>query len=450
MLQFIQRRLNYLLHYFYIRDLSLFDTIIADSKLSTTEQNKRRLERLNELIIHAYNNVPYYKRVFSKCDIDISKGLKKLSDLSHLPILAKDDIRENTEDILFPGHKVRKSFTDTSGGSTGAPIIVFQDAMYKQEGAAMFQFIKQMRGINPFGNVAVLWGAARDLYGEQNTIKGHIIDFVTNSKAFNSARMTEKDILSFIKFINKKNPDLVLAYAQSIYEIALFAEQHDVNIKPQRAIHTGAGQLFSFMRETIERVFQCKVYDHYGGREFGAVATECDYGSGLHVLGYNRIVEIVDKQNNICKDNEEGEIVVTVLNNFSMPLIRYKVGDVGLWSLEKNCACGNNYRKILRITGRTANNFPLKEGGMVSGEYLTLSYNNIPGIVSFQIRQKNYHKIIIYLITDEKYQNSTEDYIRNRMLKLFGSELQLNYQYVDEIPTTSTGKHLFTVSEIAR
>ena len=132
-----------------------------------------------------------------------------------------------------------------------------------------------------------------------------------------------------------------------------------------------------------------------------------------------------------------------------MPLIRYKVGDRGIWAEDKACKCGMTSRKIARITGRTSNNFPLSNGGYVSGEYLTLTFNHVPGIVNFQIRQKSISEITIFLITNEAYnRTNTEHDISTKMYKLFGTDLNLKFEYVEEIPTTKTGKHLFTVSEI--
>lgn len=447
-MHFFQKGVNYIFHRFKKRDTQLFKKILADSKMPVEKQREAQLERLNKLLVHAYQKVPYYKGAFSDKVFNIKEPLKKIDDLSSFPILTKEDIRKAGKEMYSLNHEGRGTYSNTSGGSSGAPIKVIQDLFYAQEASAMFLFVKTMRSVNPYSSTVVLWGAARDLYGGKNTFKGYILDFVTNTKSFNAAKMTNNDIEAFISYVNHKKPSLILAYAQSIYQVALYAHEQKVKVIPQNAIHSGAGQMFPFMREIVESVFQCKVFDHYGGREFGALASECKEGKGLHVLGYNRIVEILDSDGKPCKAGEEGEIVATVLDNFSMPLIRYKVGDRGIWSNQQECSCGNNYPKVARITGRTSNNFPLKDGGVVSGEYLTLTYNNIPGVINFQLRQKNFEEIVISLITDRNYEPKTEQIIRTNMEKLFGENLQLYFNYVDDISTTPTGKHLFTISDI--
>lgn len=407
-----------------------------------------QLANLNRLLDHAYRNTAYYGKGLSKFTVNGSVTLNDVRELKQFPILTKDDVRANGEDLYSKDHVSRCSLVNTSGGSTGAPIKVLQDKYYGQSGSGAFLFVKELRTGDPYSDVVRLWGAHRDQYGGKNSMSGYMKEYVNNTKLFNSAKLTPESIQEFVTHINKHRPSMILAYVQSIYEVAVFAKANGLEVLPQKSIHTGAGKLYPFMRELIEEVFSTKVFDHYGGREFGAVATECGQGSGMHVLGHQRIVEILDEDGNECPPGKEGDVILTVLNNFSMPLIRYKVGDRAVWSDKNECACGIVFPKIEKIVGRTANNFPLANGGFVSGEYLTLTFNHVPGIGNFQIRQKSYEEIQIFLIIEDNYDKKTETKISDKMRKLFGTEATVDFIYVDAIPKTPTGKHLFTVSEI--
>lgn len=411
----------------------------------------RQLKQLNELILFAYNNIPYYKDLFVDLPI-MSNGipvLNNIDDMRHIPFLTKDIIREQGDRLYHPDYRSRKTTWNTSGGSTGSPIRILQDEEYGRDGAGLFAMIKEMRGVPYYEYTVTIWGAARDIYGSEVSVKGKVIDLINNRLMFNAAKLPTERILEFIDLCNQKSPRFMIAYVQSIYAVAKYAKEHNIIVKPIKVIHTGAGQLFPFMRKDIEDVFGCEVFDHYGGREMGALATECKAHNGLHVLGDRVHLELVDHKGRNVEIGETGEVVITRFANRVMPLIRYKVGDTAIWAESNECSCGVVYPRLERVTGRTANNFPLRSGGYISGEFLTLSYNNVAGIINFQIKQLEYEVIIIHLVIDENYDKvDSELYIRDKMFDLFGDNLDLSFEYVQEIPLTVTGKHLFTISEL--
>jgi phenylacetate-CoA ligase len=446
----IQRTVANNFHRFYLRSIPHFKNYVRLSKSPIEMIHERQLEKLNLILNHAIEKVPFYRSFYDGLDI-YSNGrivLKELKEIEKLPILTKDNIRENAGLLLSDDANKRKIYKNTSGGSTGSPITVYQDKHYAETSAGLFLFIKSLRKIDPYRYTVYLWGAHRDLYGSNNSILGKIKDFVNNVKMFNSARLDLAEVETFIKHINKEEPELIIAYAQSIYELALIAKKNNISIKPQKAIHTGAGKLYSHMRKEIEEVFHCQVFDHYGGREFGALATECTAHDGLHILADEKIVEVVSKDG-IPIIEQEGDVLVTTLNNYSMPLIRYKVGDRAIMKKYNRCSCGVQYPKLKNIVGRTANNFKLKSGGFVSGEYLTLTFNFIPGVIKFQIRQKSLEMIHILLVVNEDFdKRKVEQEKLNKMQNLFGQEIKVEFIYLNEIPLTQTGKHLFTISDI--
>jgi len=104
-----------------------------------------------------------------------------------------------------------------------------------------------------------------------------------------------------------------------------------------------------FMREKVEEVFGCPVYNRYGSREVGDIAGECKYHQGLHVLPWGSYVEIVDEAGNLVEPGVEGRILVTCLTNYAMPLIRYDIGDRGALAGEFKCPCGRDGQMFARL-----------------------------------------------------------------------------------------------------
>jgi phenylacetate-CoA ligase len=409
---------------------------------------EREFDLLKETLNFAFLNIPYYRKVLSDCGL-VDNGrlsFNSTSDLHKIPTLDKAIIKEQDENLYFAKHKKRKSCFNTSGGSTGAPIIVLQDKHFFTRSQAHFWLIMKWRKVNLQCRTFYLWGAVRDNKGG---LKKAISRYASNMTFVNSSKLSNDDKNEIIDGLNKNNPALIIAYAQSIYELACFASKNKINVVPQNAIHTGAGTLYDYMREKIEIVFGCKVYNHYGGREVGPIASECSHHDGLHILSENIYVEILDEFGNPCKDGVVGEVVLTSLTNFSMPLIRYRVGDLAVKMPPHKCSCGVNYPKLSRIVGRTSDNLRTINDEMVSGEFLTLTYNYVKGVESFRIIQLELELIHIKLVVNSEYQRAdSESSISSKMQDLFGSNLQLEFIYVDAIEKTSTGKHLFTINNI--
>src|SRR5436305_5484158 len=145
----------------------------------------------------------------------------------------------------------------------------------------------------------------------------------------NAFAMSPESMRRFIDVLNCKHPRLIVAYAQAIYELARFAEREKLSVAPQRAVLTSAGTLYPFMREKISHVFGCEVYNLYGSREVSDMAWELPGLKGLWAPPWANFIEIVDEKGVPVPAGTEGNIAVTCLTNYAMPLIRYWIGDRG-------------------------------------------------------------------------------------------------------------------------
>jgi phenylacetate-CoA ligase len=183
--------------------------------------------------------------------------------------------------------------------------------------------------------------------------------------------MTPEKMSRYLQFLNTHPPKFIIAYVQSIYELAQFAISEHITVTPQEAIMTLAGTLYPFMREKIEAVFHCKIFNRYGSREVGDIACECEAHAGLHVFPWGNYIEIVDDEGHPVPNGVEGNILVTNLNNFAMPLIRYAIGDRGMLSLSDQCSCGRQGQILERLSGRNVDVFRKRDGTLIDGEYFT-------------------------------------------------------------------------------
>ncbi|WP_201353790.1 phenylacetate--CoA ligase family protein [Hydrogenimonas urashimensis] len=430
--------------------LEYFHNLKNDCSMPIEILEKKQIDQLNILLNHAYKNVPYYSKIFKDLGL-VQRGvveLKDLSELKNFPFLTKEIIRQQKENLYSKDLNKRNHYVNTSGGSTGEPVKFLQCDKYKLSNKANFELVKFLRGCTPYDSTIIIWGADRDIAIGKRSLKDRFLDFQLNRVCLNSYKLSENDMINFLKILNKRPPKLIISYIQSIYELAKFAKENKIYVEKQNAIHTSAGTVYDYMRDLIEDVFQCKIFNHYGSREVGPIATECSAHDGLHIMMEHTIVEVVNEKGELCKPGEEGEIVVTSLHNFAMPLIRYKIGDIGIFQEYTHCSCGCSYPKLHKVLGRSTDFFINTKDEKIYGAYFTHIFYFRNWIEKFQVIQKTKDKILIKIVKKDKIPKNELDDIVKKIKFLMGDECEVNFEFVKDIPKTETGKFLYTISKI--
>jgi phenylacetate-CoA ligase len=402
---------------------------------------------LSKILNHCLKSVPYYSKLLRNINNkDVLKdNPEKL--LSMLPILTKDVIRCNFEKLISDDINSRKWFYNTSGGSTGEPIKIIQDSGYADASTAISLLFDSLAGREIGEPELYLWGSDKEFLQGTMGWKTNLFNFFSNTSYLNAFRMSPANMRDFLFTINKNRPKLILAYAQAIYELAKFACDNRLIVVPQWAIMTSAGTLYPWMREQIEDVFQCKVYNRYGSREVGGIACERPDYDGLWVAPWGNFIEIVDDDGNLLPAGVEGNILVTSLINFAMPLLRYKIGDRGIL-LSQDEHAGIRGQIFKSVTGRITDNFLTKEGKVIPGEYfihIIGVFLNDGAINKFQIIQKDYDRIVLKII---KVKEVDTIEIIDKIKMIMGGDCIVEIEFVNEIPPLASGKYRYTISEV--
>ena len=201
------------------------------------------------------------------------------------------------------------------------------------------------------------------------------------------------------------------------------------------------------MRSVIERVFRTKVFNRYGSREVGNVASECECHTGLHVSSPSCIVEVVRPDGSQADPEEVGEIVVTLLTNRAMPLIRYRIGDMGAWAAE-GCPCGRGFPLLRYVQGRVSDSFVSREGARVHGEYFTHLLYFRPWVERFQFVQEtpDLIRIAVVLTPGEGIPEDHRADIEDKIRLVMGAHCRVQWHFPDEIRPSDSGKYRYTIS----
>lgn len=408
------------------------------AKVSGAPRQEARVyqeQKLKRLLWHAYQHVPYYRRILPESKV-IRNGKVDLQNFDGIPLLTKDIIRAEGDALCSDDFKKRKPYRNSSGGSTGEPVTLIQDRRYDDFRIATKIFFKKKFGRQDVGCRELrLWGSERDILEGQESIAVRLRNWLYNRKDLNTFRMSESDLRSFIATWNSFRPTWVESYVQSIHALARFAEAEQLDVAEPQGILTSAGTLYPDVRETIETVFSCPVFNRYGSREVGDIACGKDF---LQIAFWQNHVEILENLSPV-PEGEPGDVVVTTLNNFSMPLIRFHIGDVAIQGREF---------LLQSVRGREVSLFKTEDGTLVDGEYFTHLFFHKKWVKQFQVVQTDYDRITINLVADTP-DNPEMLVIEKDIREVMGSSCRIEWILKEHIAPSPSGKYLYTISQLA-
>jgi phenylacetate-CoA ligase len=404
---------------------------------------------LRPLLQHCRSAVPYYAQSWDEAGVRRIEDADPLACLQSLPILTKQIIRANFSRMHSRDLPRRTCHPNTSGGSTGEPTRLVQDAEYDDRSAALGLFYNSLLGCEVGEPVVRLWGSERDLEGGTKSRKARFFNWLTNTTWLNAFHMSPERMRGFIQTLNRLRPRLIVAYAQAAYELAQFAGRERIPVTPQRAVLTSAGTLYPFMRQKIAEVFGCDVYNLYGSREVSDIACELPGLSGLWVAPWGNFVEIVDEAGRPMPAGTEGNIVVTCLTNYAMPLLRYWIGDRGAL-LPDDAMPDHPGTQVLRhVSGRNVDVFRTRDQTLVDGEFFTHLLYFRSWVSKFQVVQKTHDHILFKVVrVNGDPARSELDDIAAKTRLVMGGDCQVDFEFANDLPPHPSGKYRYTISEV--
>jgi phenylacetate-CoA ligase len=296
-----------------------------------------------------------------------------------------------------------------------------------------------------------LWGAIEDILKGSKGFKGYLKRQLTGVITLNSYMMTERNLYDYVQRINKIKPRLILAYSNSIDELCRFIQEQHLSIYSPRAIMTSAGVLFPEIRTRIEKIFRVPIFDCYGSREMGDIACNCEKSYELHLIPNIHYLEIMSENGKEVNKGESGEIIITLLTNYTMPLIRYKIEDRGILS-EAKCSCGRGFPLLKKVEGRIRSMFRNEQGDIIDGGFFIELFYFRDYVKQLQVIQKAYDYIIINLVLkdSQRIENAKKDFKEiNKKIKLvMGNKTKIKYNIVNVIKPSPSGKYMYTFSRL--
>ena len=408
-----------------------------------------QLEQLSKLLHHAYENVPYYRRVFDEKGLK-PKDIQDFKDLQQLPYLTKQIIQDNLEDLKARNYSPSKFQYVTTGGSTGIPM-----GFYIEKGVS---------GAKEWAFMTTQWNRVGYQFGDKCIVlRGNVVESASKGKFWeydpvnkwlilSSYHLTDENMPKYIQKIREFKPDFVQAYPSAISILARFMKENDIeSFSSVKALLCGSENLYPSQRELLEAVLKCRVYSWYGHTEQAVLAGECEYSNFYHIFPEYGIVELIGENGeSVTKENAIGEIVATGLNNFIFPFIRYKTMDLGVYT-NKKCECGRKYPLLKRVEGRLQEFIVANDGNLLPLGPAIFGIHDAEWtkVKQIQFLQETPGELVIQVVKDPSY---SEAEIEGYVLRLFKARLErrceLNVRFVNHIPRTQRGKYRFLIQKL--
>ena len=408
----------------------------ATQFLSAEELEQLQVERLREQSIHAFRNIPFYRRRF-ECAGFTPLDIQSTSDLKYLPVLTKRDIQDYGAEMLAQNVPPSARVANQTGGSTGSPLQFWVDKERFDSRRASTDRHNSWAGLHPGQWYAHLWGSRFDT----GTLTRPVITWrqrlLYRSLTLNTSLISQQDLEHYVGLLRRIRPKVMLAYAQSAVMFARYCEQHDIRDIRFESIITSAEMLLPEQRDFLERFFHGRVFNRYGCREFSVIASECDHHTGMHVNADALIVEVEPVPG---MPEGVGRVLVTDLLNRSMPFIRYEIGDLAMMADSGPCPCGRSLPRIKNIEGRITDFLVTPDDRKISGISLALLAGDMPEVRQMQFVQNDRSNILLRVVPGAGFGENTTLELRRRLEPYLRGLNSLSIETVVSIASEPSGK----------
>lgn len=439
-------------HLYIIRDRARFGVhLVQDLKearfnesLSYEEMKAINFQKRKEIVEYAYNNTSFYRNYYDKMGFNPSM-LKTESDWNKVPIIVKEDIRNNFDDILVKKAWPKDCIITSTGGSTGTPLKIVKDKRAPYD--AILARSLNWYGISFADNRAYVGrGVATD--NKLKQLLKSLYYWPTKVIGLNSGSISESQLADFVNEIQEKKMAILSGYVATVLQVARYVVTHQIKVNCVKLVWVTSAPISEGDRAIIDRAFNCEIMDQYGSGEVTCLAIESPEHLGLYVPSDYRHIDIVDDENNPVGLDVYGNIVATDLQNKSFPIIRYRNADKSkLLSVRGRLP----YPLIAPVQGRVSDYILTPSGITVDGIYLTTLFDDYPdAIIGFQLIQHKDFSITIRVVPSphnralvEKAKTSAFD----SLSKMTQNSVKIQVEEVDSL-LSDRGKTRYIINEV--
>ena len=413
---------------------------LQHSQWSTTQHIiTYQWQQLHSLLSHAYQHVPYFTRLFDTIGMK-PNDIHTIQDFQQLPFLTKELIQQNINTLKATNYKPSQFEYTLTGGSTGFPLHFYvEKGVWYARHLAYIRTLLERADCHALDPSVLITGSIKS------------VEYRPFSKTLvlSSFALTNENLTRFIKKIQHLHPRYLMGYPSAIAILAKYMKNNGIHLDGLKAIFCYGETIYDWQRQFLEDVFHCAVHGQYGHREQSVLAGTCEKSTMYHIFPEYGFVELIDADGKtVTTEGARGEIVATGFHTGIFPFIRYKTGDIGVYTKEQ-CPCGRHYPLLKSIEGRTQDFVLSKTNRLVPFMGIHhLVARSTENVIECQLYQDHIGDIVVKIVRSGVYSNDDEHKIQKSFSERFGDEFSLAFMYVDAIPRTSRGKYPFLIQKL--
>jgi phenylacetate-CoA ligase len=396
-------------------------------------------KKLARLIGEAYSKINYYRRLFESAGVKPS-DIKTADDLVKIPITERHDLQESSLfDITATGADLKKCRRLLTAGSTGSPLMVYrtrsEDNLIDAVWARAF-----------LENGQRIWDKRADYHAYPYLPKRWFEHFGVWRRTTIPTLADPKKQMEQLKQIQ---PDIISGPPSSLVNLTETIQRERVGGINPRLVFTMGSLLDQRSRALIGAVLRARVFDYYGSTEVGCIGWECSSQDGYHMNSDAVIVEVVNREGEPVKAGESGRVVCTGLISYTMPFIRYDLGDIGVLGSDR-CSCGRVLPLLKNLEGRVPDFFVSSDGTRHAPGVIFNRVKLIRGIRQFRVIQENRKTASVEIVPQDKPSPEISEELKKILRSILGEDADIQIQFVDWIPRAPSGKVETIVSKVKK
>jgi phenylacetate-CoA ligase len=401
-----------------------------------------QISKLKVMLRHCGTHVPYYRRLFRDVGFD-PDSFRELSNLTALPLLEKDSIQSNPQDFLADNIGPGQRHYFTTGGTMGKPLGLYnmRDSGGRERAFIHAQWARVGFEVNQRRAMLRGWAVRNKRHWTYEASERAFV--------FSNFHMTPENVAEYARVMRRERLPYLHSYPSAVIDFSRRLRDLGLDPPPFRAILAASENLYPGQREFIETFFGGRLFSWYGHTENVVLAGECESSNYYHIFPEYGVTEVIKEDGSPAnREDEVGELVGTTLDNFAMPLIRYRTED---WAVigPTGCECGRNYKLLKETRGRWHQEMLVgKLDNLISITALNVHSDVFDNVRQLQFYQREKGKVELRIIRKPEYSERDSRRIVAALNEKIGDTLELSLSFPNEIPLMPRGKFRFVIREL--
>ena len=365
--------------------------------------------------------------------------LECAEDLDKLPVLTKDILRTHSKQLMAKEVSEMSVTWTKTGGTTGEPMQICKNMESDAWASMCYERGLKWGGLEVDAPRITLFGGSLGI--DKTSFATRIGELLRGDVLVPAFELRADTAASYFSQIRRSRCHFVLGYPSAIYRLAVLAEEMAQDIVFE-AVFPTAELLLPEWEEVIRRVFKCAVLPYYGCGEINALGFCRLETDGYLIPEEHALIEVM-RDDGSTHLHGQGTFIITDLDNYAMPILRYINGDAGKISPANGQF---PFSRIERLDGRYNSFLMTETGDLISGVIGTHVFRHFSSVKSYQIIQEEPLEIVIRIVPKPNFTKENQNLIENLFRKHLGRRMKITIEEVCSLPIPPSGKSVFVIN----